>query len=522
MTDTPVTGFRVEGFGICGNSGSAGVTRSLWAAGSESRTPRFRTPRGDMRMHPPSLAALVISAALFGLTAAVPAHDPSVVSPPPAVNTAQVRPVSRDWNLRQTPIVDAVKRVRSAVVNIHSERTVALTAEELLSTATAQNRINGMGTGIIIDPRGYIITNQHVVDEVSLLRVRMADGTTAPARVVARDAETDLALVKIDVNKPLPTMPLGTASDLMVGETVIAIGNAYGYEHTVTVGVVSAIGRDVTLNKDMAYKQLIQTDASINPGNSGGPLVNIHGELIGVNVAIRAGAQGIGFAIPVDTMIRVAGDMLANRVRGGPSLGMLVRNEVQSNQEDTGLQRQAIVERVDANSSAAKAGLQRGDVVLRVGEQTVTTSLDLERGLLEHAAGEKLPLLVRRGGAEQKLELTLEAGRSPSVVSVPPTTADAVWRKLGVRLVVSAPEDVTRTQPQLHGGMVIMEVRPDSAASKAGLQRGDILVGLHQWEMLSIDNVVYVVNHQDLATFNPVKFFILRGGQVQRGSLTIE
>jgi serine protease Do len=430
-------------------------------------------------------------------------HDPTVVSAPAA--SPAVRPVSRDWSLRQTPIVDVVKRVRAAVVNIHSERTVAMTPEQLFATAPTQNRINGMGTGIIIDPRGYIITNQHVVDEVSTLRVRLADGTTAAARVLARDAETDLALVKIDVNKALPTMPLGTATDLMVGETLVAIGNAYGYEHTVTVGVVSALGRDVALNKEVSYKQLIQTDASINPGNSGGPLLNIHGDLIGVNVAIRAGAQGIGFAIPVDTMIRVAGDMLANRVRGGGALGMKLKNEVLSNRDDAGPQRQTVVERVDANGPAGLAGLQRGDVVLRVGDQPVLTSLDLERGLLERAPGEKVPLVVRRNNAEEKLELMLGT--------------DVVWRRLGMRLQAAAAEDVTRTNPQLHGGMLIVDVRADSPASKAGLQRGDILVGLHQWEMLTTDNVMFVLNHPNLAAFSPVKYYSVRGGQLQHGTL---
>ena len=158
----------------------------------------------------------------------------------------------------------------------------------MFSLTPSQNRVNGMGTGIVVDPRGYIITNQHVVDDVSLLRVRLADGTTLSARVVARDTESDLALLKINPGKPLPVMPLGTTKDLQVGETVVAIGNAYGYDHTVTVGVVSALGRDVTLNKDVRYRSLIQTDASINPGNSGGPLINLHGDLVGVNVAIRA------------------------------------------------------------------------------------------------------------------------------------------------------------------------------------------------------------------------------------------
>src|SRR5262245_44775173 len=135
--------------------------------------------------------------------------------------------VPRDWSPRRTPVVEAVKRVRAAVVNIHSERTVqGPSPEELFATAPSQNRVNGMGTGIVVDPRGYIVTNHHVVEDVSLLRVRLADSTTTSARVLARDADADLALLKIDVPKPLATMPLGTAGDLMVGETVIAVGNA--------------------------------------------------------------------------------------------------------------------------------------------------------------------------------------------------------------------------------------------------------------------------------------------------------
>jgi len=224
-----------------------------------------------MKLHRSVLAAAVVSAAL-GFVA------PAVRAAPP--------------NPRRTAVVDVVERARGAVVNIHSERTVRGPAtEELFAHTPSQNRVNGMGTGIIVDPRGYIVTNYHVVEDVSVIRVRLSDGTTHSARVLTRDQETDLALLKVDLGRPLPTMPLGTSSDLMVGETVIAIGNAYGYEHTVTVGVVSAVKRDVTLNKEISYKQLIQTDASINPGNSGGPLLNINGELVGVNVAIRAGAH---------------------------------------------------------------------------------------------------------------------------------------------------------------------------------------------------------------------------------------
>src|SRR5689334_17928442 len=257
-----------------------------------SRGRRHRPPRTEntMRQPPPSAprpaarrsprwGAWALGLGLAAAPALARAEDA------PAI------PVSHSANPRRTPIVEVVEKVKDAVVNIHSERTVAPAAgEELYSFHTAPSRVNGMGTGIVLDPRGYIITNYHVVDDVQVIRVRLADGSTYPARIVARDHESDLALLKVDAKKPLATLPLGTASDLMIGETVLAVGNAFGYEHTVTKGIVSALKRDVTLSKEMAYKSLIQTDTPINPGNSGGPLVNIYGELVGVNVAIRAGA----------------------------------------------------------------------------------------------------------------------------------------------------------------------------------------------------------------------------------------
>src|SRR5437764_592848 len=171
-------------------------------------------------------------------------------------------------------------------------------------------------------------------------------------------------------------------------EPVIAIGNAYGYEHTHTMGTVSAIKRDVALNKDMAYKGLIQTDASINPGNSGGPLLNIYGELIGVNVAIRAGAQNIGFAIPVDNMVRSVADMLSAKRRGAGH-GIVVADQI-----DTGTNpviRTAVVERVDLGSAAEKAGVKPGDLLVSAGGVAVGCSLDLERGFLEKGPGDKVP-----------------------------------------------------------------------------------------------------------------------------------
>jgi serine protease Do len=343
------------------------------------------------------------------------------------------------------------------------------------------------------------------------LRVRLSDNTQLPAQVIARDPEHDLALLKIDAKKSLPVITLGTASDLMVGETVVAIGNAYGYEHTVTVGVVSATRRDVSLNKEISYKGLIQTDASINPGNSGGPLVNIHGELIGVNVAIRAGAQGIGFAIPVDTMVRVSAELMGSK-RGNVKHGVGLRNEVKLEQTD-GIRRVAMVDAVEGGSPGSRAGINKGDELLAIEDFQVKSSLDVERALVDKSPGDKVVFHFRRDGSEQKVEVTLEPGKP--VIAV----AEVVWRRIGLKVQPISSDAVAKANNQLHGGLLITEIRPESVAARAGFQKGDILVGLHQWEMISIDNISFVLNHPELPTFQPVRFFIVRAGQVHRGFL---
>jgi serine protease Do len=465
-----------------------------------------------MRLH--RAACLVVAAASLALVPAwpVPSQGKSAKAGPADTgkNAAVARPAPTA-NPRRTPVVEVVERIRGAVVNIHSERTVRGPAtEELFSQTPAQNRINGMGTGILIDPRGYIVTNHHVVEDVNVIHVRLFDHSAHTALVVARDPESDLALLKIDTKKPLPVMPLGTSSDIMVGETVVAIGNAYGYEHTVSVGVVSAVKRDVNLNKELSYRDLIQTDASINPGNSGGPLVNINGELIGVNVAIRAGAQGIGFAIPVDNMIRVVADMISARRRAGTWHGLVCRDELRRGQ--TSLVRSVVLEQAEPSGPAAQAGAQAGDVLVRVGEVPVASSLDVERGFLDKGVGERVPVVVRRGGVEKTFEVVLQSANRAG-----PASADVIWRKLGVRFRPVSSAMVTRVNEKLHGGLAVVAVSNEGVASKAGIKRGDVLVGLHHWETLSVDNVAFVLNHPDLASFNPLCFYIIRSGQLRRG-----
>ncbi len=433
---------------------------------------------------------------------------------PKTASSASVTPASgkatsinpRTWGPRHSPIVQVVQKVRGSVVNIHSERPG--------SAADSSGKVNGMGTGLVIDQRGYIVTNHHVIDEVNSLRVRLADGTSHGARVIARDPETDLALIKIEVPQALPVAPLGTSSDLMVGETVIAIGNAFGYEHTVTTGIVSAINRDVALNKDMSYKALIQTDASINPGNSGGPLLNVMGEVIGLNVAIRAGAQGIGFAIPADTLVRTTASMMASR-RRHIQPGLVLREEHVAHQHEASCAKNLIVERVDSMGPAGKLGLRPGDVLLRSGEQSFTNLLDWERCLCEHIQNDKIPIQYQRQGSILQGELAL-AG--PDNRLAPDELA---WERIGLRLQPAQPDMVSRINPQLRGGLTILAVRPGSAANRAGLQRGDILIGLHQWEMVEPANLAFVLNHEDLASMNPVRFYVLRGSMLHKGLINL-
>ena len=419
---------------------------------------------------------------------------------------------------RRDATVNIVEKMKAAVVNIHSERTVAAAADDPFRGSQLQpQRVKGMGTGIVLDSRGYVVTNFHVIDDIQTLRVTLADGRTVAARVLATDKKADLALVKIDPTGALPVVNLGTATDLLDAETVIAIGNAFGYEHSASVGHVAYKSRDVSLNKEISYQGLIQTTAPINPGNSGGPLFNKKGELVGVNVAIRAGAQNIAFAIPVDTMIERAAEMLSIRRRIGTSHGLVVKNRVERPDEESGVKRWVTLDGAEANSPALAAGLKSGDVIEQVGDVPVTTSIDVERGFLDKPVGATVPLRVRRGSEVIAASLTL--GSSETRAS--DTPAATILRRTGLKVVPASKDSVVRVDPQLRGGLLVSDVAFAGPAAKAGLQKGDIIIGFHLWEAINLDNVLFVLNHKELASFNPVKTYFLREGKVREAMLTI-
>jgi len=417
----------------------------------------------------------------------------------------------RGSELRQTAVVKAVKSASASVVNIRGEKTVTATAAQY-GHADAGRRVNGMGTGVVIDERGYVLTNHHVVDGVREIQVTLADGKRRTAKLLARDPETDLAIVKLDLEagERLPVITIGTSSDLMPGEPVIAVGNAFGYENTVTRGIISALHRAVQVSDAQFYEDLIQTDASINPGNSGGPLLNIDGEMIGINVAVRAGAQGIGFAVPVDKAGDVAAQLIAKTAAKKSWHGVAFK-------KTTPESRELVVESVEKKSPAEAAGLKPGDTIAAVGEVKVERPLDFYRAVVETSPGEKVAISVSRG--EEKVELSLAMAEPRALVKVP---VSPIWELLGMELKVIPPQEFRqRFQTEYRGGLTVAAVRPQGPAAEQGIRRGDVLVGMHIWETISLENLQYIMNRPDFANLSPVKIWILRGNEPLYGYLPV-
>jgi serine protease Do len=410
-----------------------------------------------------------------------------------------------------------VREARPAVVSIQGQKTVA-NGDVGASSNDAPRQVNGMGTGTIVDQRGYILTNYHVVSDVRRIHVTLDDGRSCTAELVAYDTTADLAVIKIPTNKSLAVIRIGTSADLMEGESVIALGNAFGYEQTVTRGIISALGRDVQVSDTQSYDDLIQTDASINPGNSGGPLLNIDGEMIGVNVAVRAGAQGIGFAIPVDSALQIAAELLnVQRLQGKWHGVVSVADE-----DPTGPLR---VEKILVDSPAAQVGLRPGDEVFRVGSMSVSRPLDLERAFLDRQAGEKLPVQLRRDGQMMVLELALvEFRRNPALAGSAGAVRNEqseVWNLLGLKLTPEPRATFQRRSTRYRGGMRVEEVRPGSPAAQQGIAPGDILVGMHRWETASDQDIQYIISRPNLAQMGKLKFYVLRGQDTLYGDLNV-
>ncbi len=417
---------------------------------------------------------------------------------PPLADRHDDSPLASDRQSRRTPVVDVFERSRDAVVNISATEIIEARGpagldrlfQEFFDFPTRpearQYRRQSVGSGFVIHPQGYIVTNAHVVIRSMERKVVFADGSEYDARIIASDEERDLAILKIDANRDLPSLPFGRSDDLMVGETVIAIGNSLGYAHTVTAGVVSAVNRDLSFTPEVSLRRLIQTDASINPGNSGGPLLNVLGELIGVNTAIRGDAENIGFAIPVDQLREVLPAMLDVNRRYGIETGLTVN----------GFERPTVAT-IAPGSPAATAGFQAGDLLAEVDGRPIRQSVDYYIALIGRRPGEDVALRVVRNGAILDRTIRLVSRPAPDGLAL-------AREKLGI-VVDELPEQIAR-ELGLRGevGLLVTEVEPGGPADRAGILRRDILISLGRRYMSSAQDLGQILEAADHGDQVPV------------------
>ncbi len=378
-------------------------------------------------------------------------------------------------NLRHNAVVKAVERVSPAVANIGTERIVVQQYHPFGSfvdprfneffglhrSYEREYKVKSLGSGVLIHPQGFLLTNEHVVSKASRIFVTLSDGVEHEGTLISSDATQDLAVVRIKADKPLPFITFANSRNLLIGEPAIALGNPFGLEHTVTVGVVSARNRSISSERGPVLKDLIQTDASINPGNSGGPLVNIHGQLIGLNTAIYAEAEGIGFAIPAhkikDSLLELLDPARVGKIWTG----------LKAQDTAKGLR----IKEIEADGPADIAGLKAGDLIRSLDSCPVKNRLDFYLAMLCRHQGDTFKLKVSRGNISLAIAL-------PRAAVAAPSAGELAWKKLGLRVSASS----------LGMGATISSLRRKGPAHIAGLKKGDLVYQMGRYRIQDVDD----------------------------------
>ncbi|HEY3908786.1 MAG TPA: DegQ family serine endoprotease [Stellaceae bacterium] len=388
-----------------------------------------------------------------------------------------------------------------------------------------QQKIMALGSGFIIDPRGYIVTNNHVVANADKVSVIFQDHSSHPAKVVARDVRTDLALLKIDTKKPLPYVTWGDSNDVKVGDWVVAVGNPFGLGGTVTAGIVSALGRNIN---EGPYDDFLQIDAPINRGNSGGPTFDLSGQVVGINTAIYSpsgGSVGIGFAIPSNTAKYVISQLKAHGKVTWGWLGVAIQNVTPSIAKSLGLEQPqgALVASVVPNSPAANAGIKPGDVIVKAGDHNIGNVHDLPRLVAETPVGSKLPLTLTRDGKSQTVVADVgempanEEASAEGSTGQPSATASALGMQLAplnpqLRSELKVGKDVS--------GVVVLQVADNSPVSALGIQAGDVIVSVDQKPVTTPQDAAVAL--KQAAKQGNILLLVDRHGTTQFVGLSIE
>jgi serine protease Do len=342
-------------------------------------------------------------------------------------------------------------------------------------------QVPSLGSGFVISADGYIVTNNHVVEDVDKIEVAFSDGSTLPAEVIGRDAATDIGLIRVKGDKQLTALPFGDSRKLRSGDWVIAIGNPFGLEHTVTAGIVSALHRrNIGAGR---YEDFIQTDAAINPGNSGGPLINLSGEVVGINTAINPRANTIGFAVPIEMAKEILPSLRTSGFVTRGWLGVVIQQitpELQDAMDLTGTDG-ALISRVDPSGPAQKAGIQRGDVIVKFGGEPIKEMEELPRRVAATAPGTKTDVTVMRAGKEKSFEI--EVGKLDEGQQVARSEEGGEEEGpvvFGMRVQDLGPELAEQLGVTGEKGVVVTEVEGDSSAAEAGVRRGDVILEVNQ------------------------------------------
>lgn len=441
------------------------------------------------------------------LTALFLAAASTFQAPLPA-HAAEGLPFTQRQLARVTPEVKAVHKSAPAVVNITSTLVERRSIHDFtpfdlfFGLPGRDHRSQSIGSGIIIDgQRSLVLTNAHVVNGAESIAVRLLDGRSFEADVVGAEPDFDVAVLKLKGAKDLPSVAMGDSSDIMPGEAVIAIGNPFGFAHTVTTGVVSAVDRTIEAEEGV-FTDLVQTDAAINPGNSGGPLLNILGELIGVNTAIHGRAQGIGFAIPINKARRVVDEILdQGRVRT-PWLALIGQNVDPRTAHYLRLPSAEglLITEVFKDGPAKKAGLRPGDVILEMAGNSVADRdryLSLLRNQSPHSV---LKLKIWRDGQERTIEVEPADFDDTAALSL-------AYRRWGLRV-----KDGSR-------GAVVTEVRSQSPAEQLGLKAGDCILAISGREIVSQSDVLHSFRRDFLK--RQILLQVLREGRVYQVRMRI-
>ncbi|MFP4106045.1 MAG: trypsin-like peptidase domain-containing protein [Phycisphaerae bacterium] len=407
--------------------------------------------------------------------------------------TGSARAEIPDSDPRVTPVVRAYRKAKPAVVNISTEKVVATRGPmgddpfDAVFPSPFRRRVpvQSLGSGFIIHPSGYVITNAHVVRRARKITVTLSDDRRFSGEVISADPAHDLAVVKIEPEngKPLPHFNLGRSDDILVGETVIAVGNPLGYSNTVSRGIVSATGRSLDFPGGIKMTGLIQTDASINPGNSGGPLLNIKGELIGITTAIRADAQNIGFAIPVDELVAQLRSLLdfehVNRVMFGATV---------EQKRAAGSSKPTLVVTKVKNASPAAGKLRPGDIIRAIDGTGVDGMADYVCEMMDAEPGKPLSFDILRDGKQHKAAVTIKP--------MPKPDGSQLARKWFGLTVKEVTRQVARDyRLPVARGLVVVGVAPGSPASRIGLRKKDVIFQVGRFYVNNADDLGMILEN---------------------------